>query len=236
MGTKLAWGASVVHSTWHHFFDINLIGDNAANRPEFVDPRAALWRKGFNASVEGQHILAQIDQYYKNTVLWLSPKFRRYKGFHAIVAQVATTHHIREVLDGGGSPSIREIGAYAWEYALRLVPPCTMMELSLAPVFERLPIPLLPWDEPTPGPDDAPMPHWPLPPRDLAQAALGGALLAFSNVESLDELHPEQGCERLTAGALNGVRDLIQCELRFTKSALDQLEQGNELLNPTKGR
>jgi hypothetical protein len=234
-GHKAGVGRVVVHSTWHHFFDINLIGDNAANRPGFNDPRAPLWRKGFTASAEGQQILAQIDQYYRNIVRWLSPNVGRQLLFDAIVAQVAMSHHVREVLDGG-SASTQELGAYAWEYALRLVPPCTMMELSFEPIYEQLPIPRLPWDEPRPGPDDTPMPSWPVPPKELAQASLGGALLAFAEIESLEELHPERGSERLRAGAAAGVRDLVKRELRLAKSALEQLEQGVELLNRKAGR
>ena len=42
-----ASGAWSSHSTWHHFFDINLVGDNAVTRPAFNDPREAIWRKGF---------------------------------------------------------------------------------------------------------------------------------------------------------------------------------------------
>ncbi|MGB8701607.1 MAG: hypothetical protein WCD18_19505, partial [Thermosynechococcaceae cyanobacterium] len=204
-------GRVVVHSTWHHFFDINLIGDNAANRPEFNDPRAALWQKGFTASPNGLRILSQIDQYYKNIVHWLSPGVGRLLQFNALIVQLATSHHIREVVEINNASAL-PVGAYAWEYALRYYPPCMLIELTSIAI-EEIPVPWGPWGGPDPGPDpgpdDAPMPHWPIPPKQLAQAALGGALLEFTQIESIDEIRHESGIERLRTGALEGVKALL---------------------------
>ncbi len=226
-GHRVGVGRVVVHSTWHHFFDINLIGDNAANRPGFNDPRASLWSKGFTASANGQRILSQIDQYFKNIVHWLSPGVGRFLQFNALVANLAMSHHVREVLEGGNvSPSL--IGAYAWEYALRFYPPCTLIELINIVIPEVIPLPWGPWGDPgpgpDPGPDDAPMPHWPIPPRQLAQTALGGALLGFSQIESLDEIHQEFGVERVRMSALEAVKALLDGEHRRLKSGLKQLK------------
>jgi hypothetical protein len=225
-------GLVVVHSTWHHFFDINLIGDNAANRPGFTDPRAALWRRGFTASPNGLRILSQIEQYYKNIVHWLTPRVGRMLRFNRLVTQLATSHHIREVVESNHASAF-QVGTYAWEYAQRYFPPCMLIELTFVPI-EVIPIPWGPWGVPDPGPDpgpdDAPLPHWPIPPRQLAQAALGGALLGFSQMESIEELRHESGAERLRTGALEAVRELLDSEYRFTKSGLKQLEMIQRLL------
>ncbi|MGZ0077562.1 hypothetical protein [Methylomonas sp. YC3] len=226
-GHQAGVGRVVVHSTWHHFFDINLIGDNAANRPGFSDPRAALWRKGFTASPNGLRILGQIDQYFKNIVHWLSPDVGRIFRFNAMVANLAMSHHIREILENGsGSPAL--IGAYAWDYVLRLYPPCTIIELVNIVIPEVVPIPWGPWGDPgpgpDPGPDDAPMRHWPIPPRQLAQAALGGALLGFSQIESIDEIDLEIGMERVRMGALDAVKTLVDSEHRRLNAELKQLK------------
>jgi hypothetical protein len=53
-----------VDSTWHHFFDINLIGDPLAPNPK---------DKGFKATPEGRSALADIQRYYLNTAIWLAP-------------------------------------------------------------------------------------------------------------------------------------------------------------------
>jgi hypothetical protein len=50
-------------STWHHWFDINLIGDNGL----------VGGGTGFNASVSGQAALRQIEAYFLNMAVWLAP-------------------------------------------------------------------------------------------------------------------------------------------------------------------
>jgi len=233
-------GRVVVHSTWHHFFDINLIGDNAANLPGFSDPRAALWRKGFTASPNGLRILSQIDQYYKNIVHWLSPGVGRLLLFNGLIAQLAMSHHIREVIEFNHASEL-QVGAYAWEYALRYYPPCLLIELTFIPI-EVIPVPWGPWGGPDPGPDpgpdDAPMPHWPIPPKQLAQAALGGALLGFTQIESIEEIRHESGVERVRIGALEGVMAILKTEHRQAKdgmrqfeSILNQLEENSRRIN-----
>jgi hypothetical protein len=223
-GHQAGVGRVVVHSTWHHFFDINLIGDNAANRPGFVDPRKALWSQGFTASAEGLRILGQIDQYFRNIVHWLSPGVGAMR-FDALVAQLATSHHLQEIM-GSRSLTAARLGAYAWEYALRHVPPCTLIELTFRPLVD-VEVPWGPWHGdpgPDPGPDDAPMPHWPVPPKLLAQAALGGGLMAFARIESVEAIHPERGMEAVQAGAREGVSALLKTEQRRAEAGLKKLE------------
>jgi hypothetical protein len=222
-GHQAGVGRVVVHSTWHHFFDINLIGDNAANRPGFTDPRAPLWRLGFTASPDGLRILGQIEQYYRNIVHWLSPGVGIVSRFDALVVQLAMSHHVREVIEGG-QVSAATVGAYAWEYALRYHPPCTLFELTFKPIYEKIPIPWWPIPGPDPGPDDGPMPHWPVPPKQLAQAALGGGLLGFARIEKLEEIDPERGIARVHAGAVEAVTELLDGEYRRTMAGLKQFE------------
>ena len=233
-GHRAGVGRVVVHSTWHHFFDINLIGDNAANRPGFNDPRAPLWRQGFRASANGQRVLSQIDQYFRNIVHWLSPNVGLVTRFQALTAQVATSHAVREVIDGG-ERSVASLGAYAWEYAMRYVPPCTVMQLTNIVLDEFRPIRVMPWDGPQPGPDDGPQPSWPVPPKQMAQAALGGAVLAFSELKSVNELHDEHGLRRLHSGARTGVKELLESELHRTRGAQNLLAKALDTLSG-KGR
>ena len=228
-GHRAAVGRVVVDSTWHHFFDINLIGDNAANRPGFSDPRAPVWRQGFNASSNGQRVLAHIDQYYRNIALWLAGGVTAADRFNAIVALLGMSHPIREVLEAS-QVSALNMGRYAWEYALRLYPPCTILELFSIVLPEVVVIPVRPWDGPTRGRDAASILPWSLPARVLSQVALGGALLAFVAIESLEELEGERGGERLRAGALKAIRELIDEEARMTKATLEQLERAGVAL------
>ena len=70
-------GRVVVDSTWHHWFDVNLIG-----RPVgFLDstPMNGTNPKtqGFFASPAGMNALARIDNYFRNVALWLAPKSKQ---------------------------------------------------------------------------------------------------------------------------------------------------------------
>jgi hypothetical protein len=228
-GHRVGVGRVVVHSTWHHFFDINLIGDNAANRPGFTDPRAPLWRQGFLASANGQRVLSQIDQYYRKVVLWLSPGAGVHLRFEALAVQVAMSHSMREVLEGGSRElSASAIGTYAWEHAMRYMPPCTVMQLSLKALEDLIPVRVLPWEVLQRGP----IPDWPVPPKQMAQAALGGAMLAFSKLKSAQDLHGSgaHGVKALREGALTAVKHLVESELRHHRAAHEVLEQAMSAL------
>jgi hypothetical protein len=216
-------GRVVVHSTWHHIFDINLIGDNAANRPGFTDPRAALWRQGFRASGNGQRVLGQIDQYFRNIVHWLSPGARSETRLQALALQLVMTHGVRELLDGGIT-STSTLGAHAWEYALRYLPPCAVMQLVGVAVTR--PLQVLPWDPHGPGEG----PNWPIPPKEWAQAALGGAVLATARLGSVAELQDERGAAQVRAGARDAVVALARAELKRTEQAHAALQHALDLL------
>jgi len=235
-GRRAGVGRVVVHSTWHHLFDINLIGDNAVNRPEFNDPRESLWRLGFRASANGQRILAQLDQYFRNIVHWLSPGVGAFSRFDALVARIATGHALREVMEGGGAEaSPQTLGLHAWQQALRYAPPCTVMQLTNAVLEEFLPLPRLPWDpDPGPRPDEDPRIAWPLSPRQMAQAALGGAVLAFAGLDSIEALEGRAAVRHeggaspagpLRDGALRGVRQLLAEERTRSHAAAAVLDR-----------
>jgi hypothetical protein len=68
------------------------------------------------------------------------------------------------------------------------------------------------------------MPHWPVPPKQLAQAALGGGLLGFARIEKLEEIDPERGIARVHAGAVEAVTELLDGEYRRTMAGLKQFE------------
>ncbi len=64
-GWPVGVGRVVTDSTFHHFIDINLIGDPGVGVPAYA-------QQGFNASVTGQGYLAQFAQYWVNLVNWLA--------------------------------------------------------------------------------------------------------------------------------------------------------------------
>jgi hypothetical protein len=80
-GRPVGVGRIVTDSTFHHFVDINVIGDpgntvpnpspTSLNPDHGVVPVYA--RNGFNSSATGQGYLAQFAQYWLNLVNWLAP-------------------------------------------------------------------------------------------------------------------------------------------------------------------
>jgi hypothetical protein len=150
-----------------------------------------------------------------------------FERFSALAVQVALSHPVREVLDGVRSPTAALVGAYAWEQALRLAPPCTVMQLATSVLEKRVPIRVLPWDGPVPGPnpEGEGLSPLPLPPKQTAQAALGGAVLAFARLRSTEELLGDSGARRLREGALAGVEQLVKEELGRTRGAEKTLAQ-----------
>jgi hypothetical protein len=63
-GHRTSVGRVVVDSTWHHFFNINLIGDPSAGE--------AAQRAGFGASPAGLAKYEDIKAYYRNIAVWLA--------------------------------------------------------------------------------------------------------------------------------------------------------------------
>ncbi len=65
-GHRAGVGRVTVDATWHHFFDVNLIGE--LQNP---DPIKGI---GFNATPAGHAAYEDIKTYYRNIVVWLAPE------------------------------------------------------------------------------------------------------------------------------------------------------------------
>jgi hypothetical protein len=68
-GHQVNVGRIVADSSWHHWFDINLLGLPGRCPP---DPYA-----GFDATPEGQAVLRKLDAYFLNCATWLAPPDRQ---------------------------------------------------------------------------------------------------------------------------------------------------------------
>ncbi|NUT53134.1 MAG: hypothetical protein HOV94_38495 [Saccharothrix sp.] len=103
-------GRVVVDSTWHHFFDINLVGDRANK-----DPRK---RKGFAGSAAGQEAYEEIKAYFRNIVTWLAPLKRQERLWWRALWAVRWHHQVQmnlrtEFYDDPTAPPLdhlREVG------------------------------------------------------------------------------------------------------------------------------
>jgi hypothetical protein len=165
-------------------------------------------------------------------VHWLSPGIG-ILWFDGLVLQLARTHKVREVLDGSRGADAAQLGAYAWQYALRYFPPCMLFELVIPPLFE---IPRFRTPDPGPGPADSPFWPWPIGPRPMAQAALGGALQALADVASVREIDAEKGIPALRAGARAAFAALLEEDLQHNAATRAQLEALRAQLDSRKAQ
>ena len=110
-------GRVVVDSTWHHWFDVNLIG-----RPGYpaTDPKS----QGFLATPSGLAAYARIQNYFRNVALWLSsPAIQDALFFRATWGIV----HLYPLVEQLSSKlPIWELGGYALDAIGREAGQCTV--------------------------------------------------------------------------------------------------------------
>jgi hypothetical protein len=82
-------GRIVADSSWHHWFDVNLLGIPGRCPP---DPYA-----GFDATPEGRAVLKQLDAYFLNCAIWLAPPDRQAEMRRAAWWSVLWTDRIAEL-------------------------------------------------------------------------------------------------------------------------------------------
>ena len=66
-GHNVDVGRILADSTWHHWFDINLLGAAPAPSPY----------AGYDATAAGQAVLKHLDAFYLNVGVWLAPPARQ---------------------------------------------------------------------------------------------------------------------------------------------------------------
>jgi hypothetical protein len=157
-GHRAGVGRVAVHSTWHHFFDINLIGDPVAEFPK---------TEGFNASSEGVAALEAIRAYYRNLVTWLARPTSQRRIFVTAAWYALRVQPLNMLVNTRrrySQSDLMHIGALAIQSIGRFIPQCALIPLVVG------------FHEPlVPDPTDLQL----VDPRLLVQAALGGAIIAL---------------------------------------------------------
>ena len=189
-------GRVAVDSTWHHFFDINLIGDPIAPFPK---------TQGFNASASGMKALEDIRSYYRNLATWLARPGALNRVFIGAAWYALRAQPLSMIVQGRRPythADLMQIGALALKTIYRIAPPCSVL-VALFPYFVDGPIrvfPPDPWIKPRPG--DPPF----IDPTLYLRAALGGAIAAMAvERENLLRLDPEEAAERVVSVARKGI-------------------------------
>jgi hypothetical protein len=212
-GHRAGIGRVVTDATWHHFVNVNLVGEVAL-------PETEVKGRGFLASTAGEAHFEEIKTYYRNIAVWIAPPsahrcFRRkliwsllYQ--HRVLEAVLTTPAI--ALDRADATLLYEIGIHARDVLNRAASRCQSLQIVfdlVRPEIPQLIAEIDPWapPPPEPGPPFPPFAN----PGPLLDIALGGALLALreefpmSNIEIRGEVD-ERGDAAIERGAAAAVR------------------------------
>jgi hypothetical protein len=200
-GHPVSVGRVAVDSTWHHFFDINLIGDPVAPAPKSM---------GFRASPAGQAALADIEAYYRNIAVWIARPEAQAKLFGAAAWFVLRTQPLNMLVTKGRKFTLRErmdIGRVALDCLYRVLPPCAALQIFFKQyVAGPGPVPL---PDPWAGPSRDPSPD----PVVFAQVGLAGAVIALGEIrDEVLTLPGQEAADRILEaarrGMLHGLREL----------------------------
>ncbi len=219
-GHQAGVGRVAVDSTWHHFFDINLIGDPIASFPK---------TQGFKASPDGIQALEDIRSYFRNLAIWLARPGALSRIFSATAWLSLRTQPLSMIVSPKRDYTYNDlvsIGTLALKTVYRFVPWCSVL-VSLIPYYQDGPvrtIPPDPWAEP--HPNEMPL----INPDIYLQVALGSAVVALAVArEKIIETDPQEGAAIIhkvaREGITNGMRKL-GTELNQFAEGLGRLAHG----------
>jgi hypothetical protein len=226
-------GRVVVDSTFHHFFNINMIGSGSNSS----DP---VKQKGYNASPAGQAAYEEIKAYYRNIALWLARPQNQDAMFHTALWTARWDSQLRMQAPriGHEAPAWETLRAYGLsvrETMERLASTCIVFEWTtgiLDPLSRLL---ASPWYELLHRPDP---PHdgygqAVFDPEELVTALLGGIMAGiFAEAPSRSQHFRAEVYERMPGivanGAAMGVRQAVEvsrARLRATERYLNDLSR-----------
>lgn len=176
-------GRVVTDATWHHFVNVNLIGDSSAPNG---DPK----RIGFLNTPAGQAHLENIKSYYRNIAVWISRTSSIACMRQRIFWSLLWHHRVIEAVTTHPEVSLRtidtrlllDIGRHARDVLGLYAGQCQSRRLVLDVISIHIPYDFLvkldPWIPiPKPEPDPDPVPWF--DPEPILDLALGGALAAI---------------------------------------------------------
>lgn len=234
-GHRVKCGRVVVDATWHHFFNINLVGD-----PTSPDPQK---RVGFAASPAGRATFEEIKAYFRNIAVWLARPERhecmRKRALWATrwdsrLLMDLRPQHLGVKLENLGIKEMLRIGVEARDVLGRTASRCQVRRWILELIRDLLPsiridpfvdpwYPLPPMPpEPEPGPDPAPWLHAEM----LIDSILGSAIYALG--DAFPEPDPDIGAKVDDLDWTELLRPGAELALRHAREALER--SGHESL------
>jgi hypothetical protein len=213
-GQRVGIGRVVVDSTWHHFFDINLIGDPIAPAPKTM---------GFKASASGQAALAQIENYYRNIAFWIARPGALWRLFPAIAWAALKSQPLNMIVNSQHKydyGDMLRIGALGRDNLCRFLPPCTIIIILWQYLVEG-PVPIVPPD-PWAGPPIDPGDPVFVDPVAMVEATLGASVIALeAERAAIEKMEPQKAAEAITRtvnkGVEHGLRELGRDMARYAE-------------------
>jgi hypothetical protein len=153
-GARANVGRVVTDATWHHFININLVGDKGVPT---TDPKYY----GFLASTDGQAHLEAIKNYYLNIAQWIAPPAKRRCMLKRGVWYVTWNDRLLEAVTPGipmklgrtSLPDLIAIGGHARDVLGRLARQCQtiswLIDLTRSKIAESVIDVVDPWGEPS---------------------------------------------------------------------------------------
>ena len=212
------YGRVVVDATWHHFTNINLIGNRNLGMPNPSVPKSM----GFLHSAAGQAHYAQIKTYFTNIANWLTPRTKRKCFLHRTLWWLVNQGELLEELQRDNPVSLGRLGFEV----LELLGPCDRF-VFLQDLFEEIEIPLPgivnPFadqaDEIAKISGEIGLEEAKLLAQDIPAAFMGAAILEFLEQDmSVERLQKEFGDEEAEIPA-------------FTEAAKRAVSKGFEIIN-----
>jgi len=194
-GWRAGVGRVVTDATWHHFINLNLVGNPASGS------------MGFLASAEGRAHLDTIREYFRNIAIWTAPEAQWRRATGAGVWIGIWEHRVLEAVTRGTGVRMAEaepdwlmtLGRHTRDELARLVGDRQLFDWAVVLLEKRLPAETVDLVRAWPRSGErvnAPVEPW-LEPEPLVDLALGGAVAAMR------ERFPEaKGVAGDTAGPL----------------------------------
>ncbi len=198
-GHRANVGRVVTDATWHHFVNVNLVG-------EVLEPQANEKGMGFLFSVSGQQHLEKIKHYYINIAVWISrpsniscfngPIIWNLLYHHRVIEAASDNPNLR--LDQVSLVSLYLIGSHARDVLGRITTPCRklrfLLDIIRIPLPEFAPI-IDPWIPNLQQDPDSPLPWFDVNP--LFSVALGAGLVAVrEKFKDIDKV-PDEKMQKL---------------------------------------
>ncbi|MEM1324190.1 MAG: hypothetical protein AAGG75_28280, partial [Bacteroidota bacterium] len=208
-------GRVVTDATWHHFVNINLIGDIGNPDP--------IKKSGFLASNQGVEALEKIKEYYINIGVWMSPESKIECFNRRLIWTAFNQHRIVESSMLSMDLSIERvrvetlftIGTHAMDVIGKSATPCRRLKFLLELVRPLIPnlVPNIdPWNPQFVFRKREGMPWVDLNP--LLKIGLGAGILAIRDeADSLQQMKSDELEEKLSTVFLKGV------EFGFSKAS-----------------